>query len=312
LRRPALWIFAAFSSLLCVIQVWTVPASATTSAPSCGATVYKSAGVPWVCTFDDEFNATSLDTSKWTITTTANSGYHSGLECFTADNVVEANGYLALSARRLATSMKCSKPKGEYYTKYTSGSVTTLGHFSQTYGLFSVRARFPAAVVGGLQSSLWLYPVDANKYGNWPRSGEIDIAENYSDYADLAIPYIHYIPKGADKDVTNRACVITVGSFHTYTALWTPTGITITVDGTVCVKDAPHPGGKLTSPEPFNMPFMVNLTQALGITRNGPSIRTPLPSTTYVDYVRVWNLRGLRPRVEVKSGITRDRLTLEL
>ncbi|WP_338179441.1 glycoside hydrolase family 16 protein [Jatrophihabitans sp.] len=262
-------------------------ASASAS-PSCGATVWKSAGKPWVCTFDDEFTAASIDRTKWSVVTTADSGYHSGTECFTAGNVSEANGYLALSSRRLNASIRCAKPVGVYYTRYTSGSVTSLGHFGQTYGLFSVRALFPASVIGGLQSSLWLYPVNATRYGNWPRSGEIDIAENYSDYAHLAIPDIHYRPRGSDPDVTNRNCVIKVGAFHTYTALWTPAGITISVDGTVCVHDAPHPSGGLAAPAPFNMPFMLNLTQAIGVTRNGPSQRTQLPATTYVDYVRVW------------------------
>jgi hypothetical protein len=45
----------------------------------------------------------------------------------------------------------------------------------------------------------------------------------------------------------------------------------------------------LVGSQPFDQPFMVVLTQALGITTNEfDPATTPLPATTQVDYVRVW------------------------
>jgi hypothetical protein len=43
------------------------------------------------------------------------------------------------------------------------------------------------------------------------------------------------------------------------------------------------------SPAPFNQPFFVALTQALGVGSNAynPAL-TPLPATTTIDYMRVW------------------------
>lgn len=64
----------------------TIPASASPAAgdanPSdCGGqptvTVDRQ---QWQCTFDDEFNSTTLDTSKWAVEQTAGGGYHSGIE----------------------------------------------------------------------------------------------------------------------------------------------------------------------------------------------------------------------------------------
>jgi hypothetical protein len=44
----------------------------------------------------------------------------------------------------------------------------------------------------------------------------------------------------------------------------------------------------VASPAPFDQPFFLSLTQALGVGTNSPTASTPLPATTLVDYVRVW------------------------
>lgn len=45
----------------------------------------------------------------------------------------------------------------------------------------------------------------------------------------------------------------------------------------------------VAKPKPFDHPFVVNLTQSLGILLNAfrPN-ETPLPASMYVDHVRVW------------------------
>ncbi len=142
-----------------------------------------------------------------------------------------------------------------------------------------------------MQSSLWLWPVDSTKYGEYPASGEIDIAEMFSQYPDRAIPYIHYNPALlVDPLATNTECLISdPASFHTYTLEWTESTITISYDGNTCLVDHWIPEGPLDSRQPFDQPFFIALTQALGIGTNefDPGT-TPLPATTEVDYVRVW------------------------
>jgi beta-glucanase (GH16 family) len=265
---------------------------ARTPGPTCGGTtIYKSNGSAWTCTFDDEFNATSLDTSLWAPVLTSSAGYHSGAECFvnSPNNISESGGYLNLTARAEAAPFTCSSPYGSYTTQYTSGSVTTGGKFSQTYGRFEVRAAFPAATVAGLQSSLWLYPNNGTKYGAWPTSGEIDIAEAYSLYPDQVIPYIHYTPAAPDPNVTNDNCLISPASFHSYVVEWTASAMTVSFDGTTCLVDTWNPAAPLAAPQPFDQPFYLALTQALGIGTNAfDPATTTLPATTLVDYVRVW------------------------
>jgi beta-glucanase (GH16 family) len=264
------------------------------AAPQCGAAVAKAGGGVWICSFADEFQGRFIDTTKWTVQQTANSGYHSGAECFVnrAANASVKNGALNLTVRKESAPFTCKDPLGDYRTQYTSGMVSTWGKFTQAYGRFEVRAKLPAAKIKGLQESFWLWPADATKYGpSWPMSGEIDIAEIYSQYPDRAIPYIHYVPAVPDANVTNNYCMISdITKFHSYVAEWTPTEITVIYDGHTCLVDRWSAALPLVGSQPFDQPFMIVLTQALGITTNefNPAT-TPLPATTQVDYVRIWH-----------------------
>ena len=256
-----------------------------------GELVPRATGGYWNCTFDDEFSGTSLDRSLWNVQTTAASGFHSGPECFVDDpnNLAVAGGVLSLTVRKEAAPFTCASPTGSYTTQYTSGTVNTFGRFAQAYGRFEVRAALPAATVKGLQTSFWLWPQNMTKYGpTWPESGEIDIAEMYSLYPTLAIPYIHYVAAAPDPNVTSYQCTISdVSAFHTYAVEWTTASITVIYDGRTCLVDSWNPLG-LVRPAPFDQPFMVALTQALGIGGNAfDPATTPLPATTRIDYVRV-------------------------
>jgi beta-glucanase (GH16 family) len=161
--------------------------------------------------------------------------------------------------------------------------------FSQAYGRFEFRARVSPAQSPGLHSALWLYPASL-RYGPWPASGEIDVAEMYSLHPDRAIPFIHYNAAGSDPTVTNNDCLISdLADFHRYVAEWTPAGIKIYYDGQLCLQHAFNPVAPLSAPQPFDQPFYVVLTQALGVGTNAfDPASTPLPATTEIDYVRVW------------------------
>ncbi len=65
--------------------------------------------------------------------------------------------------------------------------------------------------------------------------------------------------------------------------VWTSSTITILDNSQVCVVD--HPIG---GPAPFNVAHFIALTAALGIGTNAPTVDTPLPVTTQIDWVRAW------------------------
>ncbi|HEY1988349.1 MAG TPA: glycoside hydrolase family 16 protein [Acidimicrobiales bacterium] len=281
----------------------TTTTSSTTTVPtpgSCGnQQTLVADGSTWTCTFDSEFTGTSLNTKQWTPITTAGSGYLSGnVACFvnSPNNISVGNGYLSLTARKEAVPFLCQDPVGWFFTQYTSGTVATYGLFSQAYGRFEVKAKLPAATVAGLQSSLWLLPQNETQFGPWPASGEIDIAETFSEYPTLAIPTIHYnydptnVNAAANTNiVSNNQCTIDPTQFNDYVLEWTPTTMTMLYNGATCLVDHWIPSAPLIAPQPFNQPFFINLTQALGIgTNNFNPATTPLPATSEIQYVRVW------------------------
>ena len=260
--------------------------------PSCGSTIQKPDGSPWQCTFDEEFSSSTLDDRKWVVQTTEASGYHGGGDCFvnSPNNVSIANGVLSLTTRKEAAPFTCvsNGSSADYTSQYTSGMVMTYGKFSQVYGRFEIRAKFPAIKVAGIQAALWLWPDNPIKYGLWPGSGEIDVAEWYSLYPDRVIPFIHYVSADPTASYTNNYCLIDASQFHSYVAVWNQTKITITFDGKTCIDHTIDPAPPLTGSQPFDHPFMLALTQALGVGANAVTASTPLPATTQIDYVRVW------------------------
>ena len=286
-------LLAVFLAVVCV----ALPAALSDSTGSAGATtacggevVYKSAGVPWTCSFDDEFTGTALDRSKWAVQLTAVGGYTTGAlgsrVCYmdSPSDLGVSGGYLYLAVRKETKAVRC----GAFSSVYTGGTVSTHGKFAQTYGRVEIRAKFPAALVRGLHAALWMWPVNDTKYGAEPKSGEIDIAEQYSSMPTKAVPYIHYVSRVRDTTAYNWNCTITPGAFSTYVLTWTTTTLTISINGKTCVQDKWDPRAPLKAPQPFDSPFFMVLTQGLGDGSNSLNYQTPLPAVTAVDYVRIW------------------------
>ena len=286
LRRVTSVLFATVCAL--TVPVVMDSAEAARAETSCGGLYFKPGGGVYKCTFDEEFKGSSLNTNNWLVQTTAATGFSPGGECFVnnPNNVRVSGGYLNLTVRREAAPFVCPSPSGNFVTQYTSGTVSTWGKFAQAYGRWEIRAKFPAATVAGLQESLWMLP-PMPKYGKWPWSGEIDIAESYSQYANYAVPYFHYVWL-TDLSPT-KLCKISVGDFHKYVLEWTTDSLKVSIDGATCIDDAWNPSPPLVKPQPFDQPFMVALSQALGVGANAPTAATPLPATTQVDYVKVWS-----------------------
>lgn len=260
-----------------------IPVTRTPIAPGSGPCGGERPAGNWTCSFDEEFNGTSLNRHVWTVQTTASYGFHSGAECFvdSSRNVWVSGGALNLRVLKTASPFTCASPHGSYRTQYTSGSVYTAA-FDQVYGRFEIRARFPeGGGRAGLHSALWLYP----RYtpgGSAAGPSEIDVAEAYSRYPSLVMPTVHSHGGG-----THNCDVADYGAgFHTYAAEWTPSAVTFYYDGQPCFRVAPGlfagRGVRTTTP------FFVALTQALGIRPNAMTSATPLPATMQIDYVRVW------------------------
>jgi beta-glucanase (GH16 family) len=268
----------------------------------CGGSLPKADGTQWVCTFDDEFTGTALDPRKWTVMTSDATKYSAGDSCFVDNpsNIDLSKNALHLTVRKTAP-FTCSAALGRKTTTQAAANVATMNKFSQAYGRFAVRAKFPATTIAGLHAALWLWP-QSYVYGMlWPLSGEIDIAEEYSVHPDRAIPYVHYVFDPATVDLasstnvpTNNNCLVNdIDAFHEYAVEWSPKAMTITFDKKVCLVDHWSALNSALTPlqgsAPFDQPFFIALTQAVGVAGNAfDATKTPLPGTTTIDWVRVW------------------------
>jgi hypothetical protein len=99
----------------------------------------------------------------------------------------------------------------------------------------------------------------------------------------LRRPHIHYADSSSDPDVTAYNCTLNQNSFNTFEVNWQSGVLTVLYNGQVCLVD--HP---LTGQAPFNDPFFLALTQALGMSSNAPTASTPTSATTQVAWVRAW------------------------
>lgn len=264
------------------VAVTEAPAGSASTSPDCGTTVHKADGTAWRCAFVDNFGGTRLSSTKWKVVTSNDADYRNRKDCFvnSAKNIAVGGGVLKLTTRR-TSAFSCGTGANRYSATGTSGMVSTMGRFFQTYGRFQMRARWPYTTAYGLQAAFWLWPEGASGM-TWPVSGELDIAEWYSQHPDRAIPYLHTAsaildPSGA----TNNYCILAnPAAWHTYTLEWTKQRILIKYDGKTCLDTG---GGS-----PYDKPFNVSLTQAFGVKRNAPTTATPFPATMQVDYVKVW------------------------
>lgn len=277
------------------------PAHQAAGSDACGATVLKADGQAWSCTFADDFAGTELNRDKWIPQRTATSNFSTGepggaRACYLDQpaTVRVRGGDLRLSVVRKPAAFTCGEGGSPFRTRYAAGMVSTHNRFSQTYGRFEVRARIPSWSEPGLQETLWLWPVDAKKYGAHPDSGEIDFAEFYSVYHDRVIPRLHYsydpatVNRLTSTNVVTNQCWINPAEFNTYMLEWEPGRLTIMVNGSTCLVDNYIADNTTDAFAPFNQPFMVVLTQALGHGVNALPQGTNVSETTYVDHVRVW------------------------
>ena len=168
--------------------------------------------------------------------------------------------------------------------------IGTRTKFSQTYGRWAVRVKFPTAKrERGLHGGYWMYPLDQT-YGPWPQSGEIDVAEWWSKFPRRVIPSLHYNARNRRLDSGRNCLVRTPTKFHTYGLLWKPTVMRFSIDGRVCFKRGWKPNLPQRAPQPFDHPFSFILH--LGVGRHtGPhhvTEQTKVPAALVIDYAKAW------------------------
>lgn len=286
-RRPVRWFAAiALTATAGIAPVVTSSsASAAFNSDACGVKLAKSTGGTWKCSFVDDFDGTKLDTTKWTAMDTAAIGWYKGDTCFLKDQGYRVrSGRLELIASERAPFF-CKTPSGGFTTEHVGGGIATAGKFAQTFGRFEARMKFPTFNGTGLHGGFWMNPQKPT-YGAWPASGEVDVAEWFSVWADKMYPSLHY--SGSTNEDTAWNCSAgTAGAFHTYGVEWSATVMNFYYDNKLCFSRSWTPTG-LTAPQPFDQPFYNVLTWGSGMGQNAADDSTLFPSSLTVDYVKTW------------------------
>lgn len=221
----------------------------------------------WNLTFSDEFNASSLDASKWGTQYTWGCTNNDEQEGYEPGNVSLANGNAVLTATNQPNSCNGGK-------SYSSGMIESAGKFSQLYGYFEARIQVPA--FQGFWPAFWLMPAN----GSWPP--ETDVIELGQGGDFMTARMTPHWPSNSyqEQDWSNTGTPFGL-AMHTFAIDWEPGTETWYIDG---IARATFTGSNVPT-----IPMYILANLAVGGSWPGPpNGTTPLPSHMLVDYIRVY------------------------
>lgn len=259
----------------------------------------------WTLKFADEFDGSSLNTSKWTPEHSTFGKANRELQCHTPSNVTVRNGTLTITAKKETVSCPGGGTKS-----YTSGMIRTKDKFATAFGRFEMRAKLPAGK--GLWPAFWMLSQDY-PYGTEGRSGEIDIMEMLGQSPQKVVGTAHWAYNNCGWGCSRYGAEYffpagtNATTFHTYAVEWEPRKIRWLVDNRVYLAvgdgekrqwsssaENPTPSSA-TYPAPFSsgndMYMLLNLSVG-GTWAGSPGAATPFPSSMVVDWVRVYKRPG--------------------
>lgn len=189
-------------------------------------------GENWEIVWSDEFEGTSVDTSKWTYDVGDWGWGNNELQYYTVNRPENArieDGALIIEAR-----------KDDFGKPWTSARLTTRGKVAFLYGKIELRAKVPRE--RGNWAAGWTLGDSYVDEKDWPYCGEIDILESVGYEVNdetgdgIAHATVHtpaYYFKINNQISSTREVSNIAGEWHTYAVEWTPTEIKGLVDGEV-------------------------------------------------------------------------------
>lgn len=273
--------------------------------PFFAQTSYSDADLVW----QDDFDGNSLNMNDWNYEYHEPGWVNNELQEYvdSKENIYVKDGNLVIQAVQ-------KKGRGGK-TAYTSGRINTRGKHDFKYGRIEARIKFPSGK--GFLPAFWMMPTEENLYGQWPKCGEIDIAEVLGDRTDEIYGTLHYgEPHKESQGKTFAHGKSFSDDWHIVACEWEPGEIRFYADGKMYHKEnswyTKRKGfGEVTYPAPFDQPFYIILNLAVG--GNWPG--NPDRSTKFgknaqllVDYVKVYQKKSYDENVKKpESGMAKFR-----
>jgi len=128
-------------------------------------------GFNWTQTFNDDFDGTVLNETKWKPRFFGCHVINNELQARQPGNVSVRDGKLYLTARKeQCTYAYCGQPG--IVKNYSSGCVVSEGKFAQRYGYWETRAMLPRG--RAMWPTFWILPQNASgSIAGWPPEGDI-------------------------------------------------------------------------------------------------------------------------------------------
>jgi beta-glucanase (GH16 family) len=247
----------------------------------------------WNLIWNDEFNGTALDASKWYPEIGASGWGNNEWQNYTGttNNIQFNNGQLHIVARN-------DGPPG---LQYSSARLITKNLFSFKYGRVTGRLQIPTGQ--GIWPAFWMLGANIDQVP-WPGSGEIDIMEHINNENKI-YGTSHWNNGGLN---SNSGSITTgVTGFHDYTVEWDSLSIRFFMDGALYHQHSvTSSNGSL---DEFTKPFFLLLNVAVGGNWPGyPDATTTFPVSMDVDFVRVWQ----RSNAAAAGAVLSNSLTMAL
>ena len=274
--------------------------SITTSVMADDYTGWQNAHPEWELVFTDDFNGSSLDTSKWNRIDYVNWNVADWRKFQSRDQeLVTMNGDGTISLwGKYGDYTSQSDQTGDRPT-YACGGIFTDKTFNFQYGYVEVRAKFDCAQ--GAWPAIWMMPVDGS---NWPQNGEIDILEHLN-YEGIAHQTLHF--KNAAGGNTTLGTVDAAGrstayyssvedklDYHTYGLEWMPEGISFLMDGKKTLTLTHQEGNSNWPFNKENNPYYLLLDMQLGGNWVGDIGDIGEGVAMTIDYVHVYSTSPLK------------------
>jgi beta-glucanase (GH16 family) len=299
------------------------PAPPTPPAPGAGQPpAAVTGGQTWNTIFNDDFNGSAVDASRWNVQNNSNFGTGNNEDqCYRAANTTVANGALRMIGKRETVTGCGSNPDGGSSYYFTSGMVTTRQQggsmkFKYRQGYAEVRMRVPRGNI--YWPAFWLVGAGDGSSPGWPAYGEVDVTEIYGSKPDISESNFHRTGGniGArNHNVTNKSSssglninppnpFVAGGTndWHTYGINWTANQLQWFIDG-VLVRTYSASSSADSTALGYEHSIILNLAMGgngprypdhgytgneSGSGYNDGNLVADLPGAMEVDYVRVW------------------------